>query len=58
MVKDLGLSRLSLGDKRLIQYIEHVLTDTLKFGFNFLAIVTNSAYVLVRAFGLFFLFNR
>ncbi len=58
MIEDLGLARLGLGDERLVQDVEDILADFLEFGLNLLAIVADSANMLVRALGFFLLLDR
>ena len=58
VIEDFGFSRLSLGDQRLVQNIENILADFLKFGLDLLAVVTDSGNVLVGTLGLFLLLDR
>jgi len=58
VIEDLGLSRLSLGDQRLVQHIKNILADFLEFGLDLLAVVTDSGNVFVGTLGLFLLLDR
>ena len=57
VIKDFRLPRFSFGDERLVQHIEHVLTDTLKLELNLLAVVTNSANMFICTLRLLFLLD-
>ena len=57
VVKDLGLSRLRLWDEGAVQNIEDILADFLKLGLDLLAVIADSADVLVGALGLFLLLD-
>jgi len=57
VIKDLGLSRLGLGDQRFIQNIKNILADFLKFSLDLLAVITNGRNMLVGAFRLFLLLD-
>ncbi len=57
MIEDLRLSGLSLWDQGLIQDIENILADKLKFGFDLLTVVADGGNVLVSALGLFLLLD-
>lgn len=58
MVEDLGLSRLGLGDERIVEDVEDVLADLFKLELDLLTVVTDSANVLLRALGLLLLLDR
>jgi limonene-1,2-epoxide hydrolase len=57
VVENLGLSRLSLGDQRLVQDVKNILADTLELSLDLLTIIADGANVLVRALGFFFLLD-
>ena len=50
MIENLGLSRLSLGDQRLIEDVKNILANLLEFGLNLLTVLADGRYVLVGAF--------
>lgn len=58
VVKDLGLAGLGLGDEGVVEDIKDVLADLLKLGFDLLAVLADSADVLVRALRLLLLLDR
>lgn len=58
MVKDLGLSRLGLGNQGLVQDIEDILADLLEFGLDLLTVVADGRDVLVGTLGLLLLLDR
>jgi hypothetical protein len=58
VVEDLGLARLGLGDKGVIEDIEDILADLLELGLDLLAVVADGADVLLGALGLFLLLDR
>jgi hypothetical protein len=58
VVEDLGLARLGLGDKGVVEDVEHILADLLELGLDLLAVVADGADVLLGALGLLFLLDR
>lgn len=58
MVKDLGLSGLSLWDQRLVQDVEDILADLLKLRLDLLTVVTDGRNMLVGTLRLLLLLNR
>jgi hypothetical protein len=58
VVEDLGLARLGLGDKGVIEDVEDILADLLEFGLNLLSVVADGSDVLLRALGLLLLLDR
>ncbi len=57
VVEHLGLSRLSLGNQRLVQYIKNILADLLEFVLNLLTVFTDRRDMLVSTLGLLLLFD-
>ena len=57
VVEDLGLARLGLGDKGVIEDVEDILADLLELGLNLLSVVADGANVLLRALGLLLLLD-
>jgi len=57
VVEDLALASLSLGDKAVVQDIEHILAHLLELELDLLAVLADDADVLVRALGLLLLLN-
>ena len=57
VVEDLGLSRLGLGDQRLVQNIEDILADLLELGLDLLTVVSDGRNMLIGALGLFLLLD-
>ena len=57
VVEDLGLASLSLGDEGLVQDIQHILAHLLQLSLDLLAVVTDSANVLIGALGLLLLLD-
>lgn len=58
MVENLGFTSLGLGDQRLVQNVENILADALKFGLNLLAILADDRNILVGTLGFLLLFDR
>lgn len=58
VVENLRFTRLSFGNQSLVQNIKNILTDTLEFCFDLLAVFADDMDVLVRTFRVLFLFNR
>lgn len=50
VVENLGLASLGLWDQALIENIEDILADLLEFGLDLLAVIADSADVLIGAF--------
>ncbi len=57
MVENLRLSRLGLGNQRLVQNIEHILADLLELRLDLLTVVTDGCNMLIGALGLFLLLD-
>lgn len=57
VVEDLRLARFGLGDQRVIKHIEDVLADFLELGLDLLAVLANSANMLIGPLGLLFLLD-
>ena len=58
MVEDLGLSRLGLGDQRVVENIQHILADLLELGLDLLAVIADDADMLIRTLLLLLLLDR
>jgi hypothetical protein len=58
VVEDLGLARLGLGDKRVVEDVENILADLLELGLDLLSVVADGANVLLGALGLLLLLDR
>lgn len=58
VVKDLGLARLGLGNKGIIENVEDILADLLELCLDLLAVIADGADVLLGALGLLLLLNR
>jgi hypothetical protein len=58
VVEDLGLARLGLGDKGLVEDVEDILADLLELGLDLLTVVADGTDVLLRALGLLLLLDR
>jgi len=58
VVEDLGLARLGLGDKRVVEDVEDILADLLELRLDLLSVVADGANVLLGAFGLLLLLDR
>jgi hypothetical protein len=57
VVEDLGLARLGLWDQGLVQDIEDILADLLKFGLDLLTVVSDGRNMLVSALGFLLLLD-
>ena len=57
MVEDLGLARLGLGDKRLVENVQDILAHFLELCLDLLAVVTDDGNVLGGSLGFFLLLD-
>ena len=57
IVKDLGLSRLRLGNQGIIQNLEDILTDLFQLILDLLTVVTDDGNVFFGALGFLLLFD-
>lgn len=58
MVEDLGLACSGVGNQALIQNVQNILADLLKFGLDLVSVLTDGGDVLIGALGLLLLLDR
>lgn len=58
MIENLGFPRFCLGDKGIIKYVQDILANAFKLGFNLLTVIADSSNVLIRPLGFLFLLDR
>ena len=57
VVEHLRLAGLGLGNQRLVENVEDILADALKFRLNLLAVLANDRDIFLRSLGVLLLLN-